>query len=64
VIAPMRAFALGLLVALAILSLFGCGSGDPEPAPVAMCWCTKPFASGTQTYQCACGSEEHRRYGR
>jgi hypothetical protein len=59
------------LAALVVLVLSGCGSADEPPKP-AQCWCSKPVFNAVtgrydrqgSEYQCACGSEEHRRYGR
>jgi hypothetical protein len=52
-----------MMMALAMV-LAGCGAAD-DPPPPAQCWCTKPVAANAvQEYQCACGSEEHRRWGR
>lgn len=55
--------------ALVVLLLAACGGAD-DPPP-AQCWCSKPAYNAVTgrwdragfEYQCACGSDEHRRYG-
>jgi predicted outer membrane protein len=53
-----------IVIALLALTLAACGAAD-DPPPPAQCWCTKPIATNAVSqWQCACGSEEHRRWGR
>jgi hypothetical protein len=55
-----------IVIALLALTLAACGAADdPPPPPPAQCWCTKPIATNAVSqWQCACGSEEHRRWGK
>lgn len=57
--------------AIFVLLLAGCGGSD-DPPPPAQCWCNRPAYNAVTgrndrpglDYQCSCGSDEHRRYGR
>ena len=54
-----------IVIALLALTLAACGAADDPPPPPPQCWCTKPIATNAVSqWQCACGSEEHRRWGK